>query len=155
MRKLRDAVELRAASKHLYYEYTMMKEISSSISKREMKKRWLNNAALEAFIIHVRALIDFLFNDKPYEDDIIAQDFFISPELWNNVRPEIPDSLQKAKKRADKEMAHLTYARLDVSPQAKLWPFLKIEYEIDLIMGIFLNHIDQNTIDSEWRVFLK
>jgi hypothetical protein len=109
------------------------------------------NALIESFVVHLRCLLDFLYpprNRRP--DDVIAEDYFESPAAWENVRPPISAKLRKARDRAGKEMAHLTYARLDVAPQAKPWPFVELTNEISNLLDAFLQNVDPDKLGSVW-----
>jgi len=97
----------------------------------------INNALLESFVIHVNALIGFFYSENPRNDDIIAEDFFPKPDDWISQRPLKTELLDKAKKRADKEVAHLTYTRLDVTPEQKPWEFLKAFNDLQVLIQIF------------------
>jgi hypothetical protein len=79
----------------------------------------INNALLESFGIHVRGLIWFFDADSPRKDDVIAEDFLPLSDTWQVARPKKTAVLEEAKSRADKEIAHLTYARLKVSQEQK------------------------------------
>jgi hypothetical protein len=43
--------------------------------------------------------------------------------------------------RADKEIAHLTYTRLDVTPEKKQWEYLKIFNDLQIPIAIFLDNV--------------
>jgi hypothetical protein len=85
------------------------------------------------------------------DDDVIAEDYFDDPALWENLRLPISAKLRKARDRAGKEMAHLTYARLDVMPEAKPWPFVELTNEISGVLHVFLQNVDRNKLGDEWR----
>jgi hypothetical protein len=40
------------------------------------------NLTLESFVIHARALLQFLYAETPRPDDVIAEDFFEDPSAW-------------------------------------------------------------------------
>jgi hypothetical protein len=70
-------------------------------------------ACLEVFAIHLRTLLDFLYMDarSARDSDVIAADFFASEKAaidWAAKRGAIPDTLRDAKRRADKQVGHLT-----------------------------------------------
>jgi hypothetical protein len=110
------------------------------------------NALIESFVIHVRCVLDFLYAPKNRrDDDVIAQDYFDDPTEWENLRPPMSANLEKARDRAGKEMAHLTYARLDVTPEAKPWRFVELTNEISDVLGVFLKNVDHNKLGNEWR----
>jgi len=110
----------------------------------------INNALLESFTIHVRALIGFFFSENPRNDDIVAEDFFLDPNDWINKRSLKTDLLEKAKKRADKEVAHLTYTRLEITPEQKQWEFLKIFNDLQVLIEIFLDTVSSHLLGSNW-----
>jgi hypothetical protein len=99
----------------------------------------LNNALLESFTIHTRVLLDFLYAEKLQTDDVVAEDFFSEPSLWLSVRPVKSDCLASVHKRVGKEIAHLTYARLDVTPEAKPWLYAPIANEVNAAFSVFLS----------------
>lgn len=109
------------------------------------------NALLESFVIHVRAIMDFLYADRPQPDDVIAEDFFGSPDQWKKIRPALSSSLSQAKRRAGKEVAHLTYARLDVTPETKPWRFIDIAKEIAAVIDVFLKNVPKEKLGSKWE----
>ena len=109
------------------------------------------NALLESFVVHVRALMDFLYNDNPKPDDVIAEDYFENVEEWKQLRPELSETLKQAKRRAGKEVAHLTYARLDVTPETKPWRFVDIANEIAAVLNIFLENVPKSKLGKQWE----
>lgn len=111
----------------------------------------LANAILESFIIHVRGLILFFYAKGPREDDVVSEDFFENPEQWTGIRPKQSELLLEAEKRANKEMAHLTYARLDVTPDRKHWPILEISKEIDNAIEVFIRNAAKDRLGKTWR----
>ncbi len=96
----------------------------------------LSNALIESFVVHLRNLVDFLYIDTPQKTDIVAADF-CAAGMWRGVRPPLSASLEKARTRANKEIAHLTTDRLTGSPPAKAWEFVALAKEIKAILLIF------------------
>ena len=143
--------ELQNASDHLHYEIWMLTSLANGIGSGVAGQGPIANALLESFIIHVRTLMDFLYNDNPQPDDVIAEDYFSSPDEWRKVRPELTDLLKSSKRRAGKEVAHLTYARLDVTPETKPWAFIQIANELSAIINIFLQHVPKSKFGSQWE----
>ena len=150
-RKQRSNEELQDASNHLHYEVWMLNSLAQAIASGIANQGWLTNALLESFVVHVRGVMDFLYNDAPQNDDVAAQDFFASADTWTSVRPGLSELLSKAKKRAGKEIAHLTYARLAVTPDTKPWPFVAIANEITSVMKIFLQNVPKEKLGSQWQ----
>jgi hypothetical protein len=138
MPRLRSKEELDLAASHLNYEYQMLQTIVGALSTGT-RPAWLTNALLESFVIHLRALIDFFYTpDRPKPDDMLATDYFPEPRHWESVRPSMSEVLKNARARAHKEIAHLTYARLDVTSETKPWNFVGISKEIESLMDKFL-----------------
>jgi hypothetical protein len=150
-RKPRSDKELQEASNHLYYEVWMLASLAQAMASGIANNGWLKNALLESFVIHVRGVLDFIYNDTPQPDDVAAQDYFPSAEAWLNIRPQLSELLRTAKGRAGKEIAHLTYARLDVTPDTKPWPFVEIAKEVNVVISVFLKNVTIENLGSQWR----
>ncbi len=150
-RKTRTADELREASNHLHYEVWMLSSLANGIASGISGQGPIANALLESFVIHVRAIMDFLYADSPQADDVVAEDFFDNSEQWTKMRPALSQTLSQAKRRAGKEVAHLTYARLDVTPETKPWLFVQITNEISTVMTVFLQSVPQDKLGSQWK----
>ena len=129
----------------------MLTSLANGIGSGVAGQGPIANALLESFVIHVRAVMDFLYNDSPQPDDVIAEDYFTSPDEWRKVRPDLTELLKSSKRRAGKEVAHLTYARLDVTPETKPWAFIQIANEISSIINIFLQHVPKSKLGSQWK----
>jgi hypothetical protein len=82
----------------------------------------LNNILIEGCTIHLRNVIDFLYLAKPFPTDVVAEDFLPIGD-WDKIRPAITSSLDAARTRANKEIAHLTTERIAGAPPAKGWDF--------------------------------
>jgi len=141
--------ELQKASDHLHYEIWMLASLANGIGSGIAGQGPIANALLESFVIHVRALMDFLYNDNPQPDDVIADDYFSSPDEWRNARPELTELLKSSKRRAGKEVAHLTYARLDVTQETKPWAFIQIANEISAVINIFLQRAPKTKLGRQ------
>jgi len=142
--------QLSAISKHLHYEYQMLGAtgfmLALGVSDQAMR-----NATLESFTIHLRAVLDFLYAETPRPDDVIAEDFMPAGTAWSSARPPITESLKLAKQRTGKEIVHLTYARLDVTPEAKPWSFADLTKEIDTVFRAFIALVPEANLDPVWR----
>lgn len=143
--------ELQKASEQLYYEFWMLTSVAKGLASGIALKGWLQNALLESFIIHVRALLDFLYTDDPKSDDIAAVDYFPEKEDWVSIRPMLSRTLRIARKRAVKEVAHLTYARLNISPEKRTWSFIDISEEIQSVISIFLKNVPGEVLAPQWH----
>jgi hypothetical protein len=76
-------------------------------------------ALIESFAIHLRNLFEFFYNQSPRDTDVVAADYFDDPASWS-MRPST--MLVTARKRADKEVSHLTLQRKDAGDPDKHWP---------------------------------
>ena len=151
-RQQRTIEELQKVSNHLHYEVWMLKSLAQALASGIAKEGWLPNALIESFGIHVRGVMDFLYDDTPkFEDDVVAQDFFPSASDWVNIRPQPSELLLTAKYRAGKEVVHLTYARLAVIPDTKPWPFVALANEVTSVMEVFLKKVPKEKLGSQWR----
>jgi hypothetical protein len=75
---------------------------------------------------HLRNLIDFLFNLNPDDTDVVAMDF-CDPGVWN---PALTQVLKDAKRRVNKELAHLTTDRISGPSPLKGWDFAALAQEL-------------------------
>jgi hypothetical protein len=116
------------SEEHLMYELNILQWLADAISKTE--KGFQLSAYLESFAVHLRGLIDFLYTDpkNAREDDLVAADFFGSPATWSP--GELSATLDKARKRMNKEVGHITYQRKTGMHPDKPWPISALFKEI-------------------------
>ena len=126
-RPFSDSYLLAFSAEHVAYEIDMffgMAEVLTrpsvigAVSPAEATR--LNNALIEVFAIHLRNLIDFLYLERPQQTDVVAADFFATG-AWEAAKPPITISLDAARVRANKEVAHLTSKRIAGAPPEKAW----------------------------------
>jgi hypothetical protein len=86
----------------------------------------MSNTQIESFMAHLRNLIEFMFTLKPGDTDVAAVDF-CAPGAW---KPVITQTLSDAKRRVNKELAHLTTERISGSPLRKQWDFTRLAQEL-------------------------
>lgn len=111
--------------------------------------QFLKNALLECFTIHMRALVDFLWEpSRLREDDALAKDFFNDPNQWETIRPKLPLVLEPIRGRTGKEIAHLTYARMTVTPETKGWNVQSMTEEAFHVLKLFIENADESKIGS-------
>ena len=153
-RKKRSAETLRKASDHLHYEIWMFMTVARSMATGVYGQGALNNAMLESFTIHARVLLDFFYSKRPQKDDVIAEDFFNEPAEWHNIRPEMTEILKKLNKRVGKEVAHLTYARQDITPEDKQWYLNQIAQDMSVVVNKFLANLPRELLGPRWNAAL-
>ena len=124
---LTDSELLAYSNEHVLYEISMLVQCGQLLTHRLVSvspalATIIRNAIVESFAIHVRNLVDFLYpgtNVKP--TDVIADDFFDLGKRPPNF-PAIAPSLEAARKRAHKQVSHLTTGRLAEGHPGKSWP---------------------------------
>jgi len=151
---MKEKDKLKKISYHLWYEFEMFLALAEKLVKG-YPKGTINNALIESFGIHVRNLIDFLYVENPRSDNVCASDFFPCKEDWFKLRPQLTPLLEKAKKRANKELSHLTYTRINVTPEEKKWDFIKVYQDMSCVFDFFIENVDKGLLNSDWDNFLQ
>jgi hypothetical protein len=160
IRKKRTDKELVDVSEHLLYEIQMLFGTAQAMGTLDLEgendvRRWaIRNALVESFTVHARILLDFLFSTEPKPDDVIAEDFFDNGSTWLQYRPAKTQLLATIHKRVGKEVAHLTYARLAVIPEAKQWHFVNIANQISAVLEKFLRLVPASRGSDSFRRFI-
>ncbi len=155
-RKQRTEEELREASEHLFYEWSMLIRLARGLDSGIFAHgSVINNALIESFTIHARVLLGFLYSDpgqwKKWPEDAVAEDYFLPDlEKWQDARPAKSQILQEAHNRVGGEVAHLTYARLKVTLEAKKWPVVKIARDIEAALAKFLELVPEHLLGPSW-----
>ena len=150
MRTQRSKDELRKASDHLNYEIWMLDCMATALALGLAGDGRMKNSFLESFVIHARALLQFLYAEAPRADDVIAEDFFEDPLGWHTSRPAMTPLLSTVRRRVGKEAAHLTYARQAVNPDDKPWEFLSIARDLQQVVESFLRIAPQDLLGPRW-----
>ena len=123
-----DSYLMAYSEEHVAYEFDMFlwsarlcASGSGIVSPDPVDARRLNNVLIEDFVLHLRNIIDFLYKQKQGSKptDVVAADF-CEPNVW---KPTIPEVLEVARIRANKEIAHLTTDRITGIPASKAWDF--------------------------------
>jgi hypothetical protein len=81
---------------------------------------WQRNAVLEAFVLHGRALVDFLWTaveKRHFQTDVLAADYFDPSSDWTLPEEPVPALLDPLNGRANVQIAHLSYERLVERPR--------------------------------------
>lgn len=115
--------ELIEASRHVLYEFAMLRETRRGIQDG-LASVWLANAVLESFLLHFRSLVDFLYKPPTRGDDILACQFFSSEGQWEPPQGDLEKALKDAQCRAHKHLAHLTDKRCGLSQGERNWDFI-------------------------------
>jgi hypothetical protein len=119
------------SGEHLMHELSMLWELAEILPQRKASTE--TSALVESFGVHLRTLIDFFYREGRL-DDVTAQDFLDATTTW---KPAEPAALSKAHQRANKELSHLTQARISGSPPRKEWNTAALLKEIDTVAKEF------------------
>lgn len=103
------------------------------------------NADIEAFGVHARALVDFLYG-SPRHEDAVAADFFDDAAAWRRLRPKKPAALSNINARVGAEIAHLSFRR---SAPAKTWPYEAIWRALADVLRVFVENATVGRIGAE------
>ena len=119
---LSDAELTEYSKKHILYEIHMLAGsanlMACDVAAGDPGLEWaLGNSRVESFAIHTRNLVDFLYPRHPCDTDVTAAAFLLDGTA---LRP-MTQELHTARRRADKEVAHLTTSRRDDGDPGKLW----------------------------------
>jgi hypothetical protein len=134
---LTPAKVLRAAQEHVPYEIQMLRLTAQALGVSQ-SNQLIANALLESFAVHLRALNDFFWKARqPSYDDVIAQDFMPQGTAWTSSQPAVIQDACGKGGRGNKEVVHLTYARIDKEP-----PGLK-KWDVDSLVSAIGPVIDE------------
>jgi len=129
------------ASELLFYEVTMLHELSCHMERLLNQNAILGTAALEAFSVHAKVLHDFFYSEDAPPDVVVAQDFFESSNEWDGVRCAEPELLRLAARRIGDHVARFTYDSAEVVPLLKGWDYCEIATEIQDAFVKFVNAV--------------
>jgi hypothetical protein len=142
--------DTKGASEHVAYEIGMFYATHGLLMGDAIVGR-LHNAVLESFAIHVRNLVEFLF-DPPEKDDIRAEHYFKDPKTWHGLRGKKPEELTAAQKQANKQISHLTYARVGAD---KGWFVGDLSFTLHGPLRLFLDKAEEDLMGEPLRELKK
>lgn len=141
----------KTAFPHLRYEFRMLLATARLILARGLPSNH-GYALLESWVLHVRNLIDFFYAPKRLDDIVMVE--FASDEDGIGDFPDITTELERARERANKEMAHLTYSRVGKSEADRQWAVGLITVQLIERMKAFADLVADNEIAAEVRKML-
>lgn len=149
--KQREPLSLVRASEHLLYEWKMLNVLADALDSGIAGNAPIHNAFLEAFVIHARALVSFFYpppEQRQYEDDILPSHF---TDKWPEVCPAETPTLKNAREMAHKLAAHLTYKRVDLPDDKKVWQYRQIVDDLTKVMDKFIETVSRKKLCEEWK----
>jgi hypothetical protein len=138
MTNLTDEEKKEFLGEHLYYEVKMLHFTATKLTEFTRTDIWNTNMALESFLFHGRNLREFFYcGDKRHQTDARAYEFVKDRKEWKEVRPPETDRIKKVRRRANTELAHLTYKRYSGTPPEKGWRYDEIRRDLLKVVKIF------------------
>lgn len=128
---------LEFSGEHLYYEIWMLYGVTDRLLKG-VQDEYLYNALLESFVIHASIIIDFFYRPQVYDGDSRAIHYIVDRKKWRESLPSYDLYFKAFHRKRNKEVVHLSYTRLDVTPDQKRWAASKIIKQIRKIVDHFL-----------------
>lgn len=108
----------------------------------------IRNALILSFALHFRNIYDFFYLEKSQKDDVLAEHFFDDPSQWRKVLPQKPESLIKYRIRLNKHLAHITYVRINQTPEDRVWDFQEVMESLMPVIITFVTNVDQRKLHS-------
>jgi hypothetical protein len=166
-RRKRSPGDLQSDSKTIRYELVNLIGLASDYSPNWKDSDPIrNNAYVEAFAVHCRALIFFLYAhldeitsnglterfSSVRDNDVLAYDFY---PRWDEDCPEPTQVLVESKRLADKHVAHITTDRREVNQNGSaiesIWHLTDVTSIICNAMSCFLKKTSPHCFEAaEW-----
>jgi hypothetical protein len=141
--------QLREASKHLHYEIELLDYTAKALAMA--KHVQLRNALLESFTIHARALMQVFFSSGGESTDVLALHYFDDAMTWRKARGTEPRF--DVRGNVGTQIAHLSYDRLDIGPDAKQWPVSSIHRDLMRVVYAFEAAVPRDRLADTWQDF--
>ena len=115
---------LKKATEHIFYETAMFYKTLAFLTQQPSQIEV--NILLDAFAIHTRNLFNFFYPKKKIKDDDMSVSHFIDkPSNFSRNKTKKKDLFFVVRK-ANKQVAHLTYARNRYNQKTKIWYFVDV-----------------------------
>src|SRR5687768_1874710 len=136
---------LGRAIRHIEYEVDMLEFCRQAIRDRRTGEKGTAqndlNAYLEAFAIHARALVCFLYEKEDNGTAMFWSAFVRDEAHWRTARGKKPPALKHVRARVGSEIAHLDFKRAEIGPEAIGWDTEAIATDLRRVMEIFKAHV--------------
>jgi hypothetical protein len=117
-------------------------------SDYEILDRHGRNADIEAFAMHIRNVLGFLYASKAKGADVTAVSYFDSMTEWTRVRPEPRKSLRRVNDRVPVEISHLSTRRAD--GRDKTWLYDVMWRDLAHPIRAFVNNVPKARVSAEF-----
>jgi hypothetical protein len=161
-------VDRRRLIQHVEYEVVMLRGCLVEFTERDQggvmdldvdaPSRIARTAFLEVFLVHARALDDFLGTERKYADDLWAGDFIGSSWRPHEETTPLARVSPRIREEINKQLAHISTERLDKS----LFPLDRIAAEIRRDLGSFVDQAGaeddrdldrlRELVEANWRL---
>jgi hypothetical protein len=145
--------ELREVGGHVLWHVQQMCFLAVHLEERQGGFRVtrfdhpLDAVALEAFLIHVRALADFLWCERAKPEDGAATDFFHDrPSSWKVTK--WPVWYQRIRNEIGYGVLHVSYKRQTLNRWT--WKHGEITHKIVKRIDVFANRVPGGRLDPDW-----
>jgi hypothetical protein len=153
---------LAYSGEHLYYEIEQLlfKAVLTRTALPTIRVNNIDatpvvrNSLIESFATHLRNLIGFFYDTKPYPTDVIAGDFYASGQLPAGF-PPISDKLTNAKLRQGKEIGHMSSELKDADSPEKRWDHRELIGEIAPALRFFARTADSDRLSPKTKLFIE
>ena len=126
------------SGQHLYYEITMFFGVKNLL-KKDIEDFYVYSALLESMIIHGSVILDFFYKPPQKEDDASALDYIDDIARWKKLRPSYDKYFRKFHRRRSREVVHLSYKRMEVKDDERLWNMKKLTPHIKELVRVFMD----------------
>lgn len=143
----------RFSQEHLLYEIAMLCEVAARLEQAP-GDTVTRNALIEAFGIHLRLIVDFLYEPARRADDVCAEDYVADVNRWRKVRRMLPRRLKTATRHTDKQIAHLTFKRYRGAAPQKRWGPQQLLSLVRPALKSFGQHALNRRLDARVRAYI-
>lgn len=149
--------DLRALGDHVLYEAEMTSRLIAPLSGQQFARlegggdQLIENALVEAFVMHVRALLEFLFNDKPKRDDGSAVHMVRDVAEWTRRRGRMSPFLREVRRRSNKGIAHVTFSRKRLTEEAHEWGVGNVHEAVSRVLVEFIPLVPEERVLPAWH----
>ena len=148
----RSARELMRASVSVGYEVGRMGNMLDLLLESKVtiasaaRDQAILNALLDSFLQATRNLYHFLYSQKPWPSDIIAEDFFDDERDWCRSRPAVAEFHNGSLVNLiSKRLVHLTWDR--TSGTKPSWGSFRIAWELCKALEVFIATVPSSRVD--------
>ena len=128
----------------------MLETTASQLAEADLPENHRKWALLESFLIHARSLRHVFYEcDRRHKDDVFASDYFPRANAWRDICGPMPAALQPIKE-VHKEIAHLTYARLEPDRPGK-WEVPSIHSALSACVLKFPANVQPRLLSDQWH----